>query len=499
MPVQRGGGGHGGADEVGAPARALAAFKVAVAGGGAALARLQAVGVHGQAHAASGFAPLEARFGEHFVQPFGFGLPFDQAGAGHNHRQLDVGRELAAQAADDGGGFAHVFNAAVGAAADEDFVDGDVAQRLAGRQTHVGKRALDGAAPRDVGFLRGVGHAAVYAQHHFGAGAPGDLRDDLRGVQLHHGVKVRAGVGVQGAPVGHGLLPFGAARELAGGRVGAGGQQAALEVVDGFFVHGHQPGARARFNGHVAHGHAPFHAQGADGAARKFDGVARAACGADLADDGQHDVFGGDAGGGLAFHADEHVFGLFGQQRLRGHDVLDFAGADAVRQRAECAVGAGVAVAANHGHARQRGAVFGADDVHDALALAQEGKVGRRAAGAHVGVQRHDLLAADGVFNAGQALFPAGGGRVVVGSGDDGADAPHLAPRLAQALEGLRAGDFVYQVAIDVEDGGAVFFGGDDVLVPELVIQGAGGGVGHGFSFSCVSKKRGKQRLEGKA
>ena len=50
MPVQRGDGNHGGADEVGAPARALAAFKVAVAGGGAALARLQAVGVHGQAN-----------------------------------------------------------------------------------------------------------------------------------------------------------------------------------------------------------------------------------------------------------------------------------------------------------------------------------------------------------------------------------------------------------------------------------------------------------------
>jgi hypothetical protein len=31
------------------------------------------------------------------------------------------------------------------------------------------------------------------------------------------------------------------------------------------------------------------------------------------------------------------------------------------------------------------------------------------------------------------------------------------------------------------------------------ISKGAGVGVGHGFSFSCVSKKRGKQRLEGKA
>jgi hypothetical protein len=61
----------------------------------------------------------------------------------------------------------------------------------------------------------------------------------------------------------------------------------------------------------------------------------------------------------------------------------------------------------------------------------------------------------------------------VVGGGHDGAGAPDLAAGLAQAFKGLRAGDFVHQVAVDVEDGGAVFFGVDDVLVPDLVVQGA--------------------------
>ena len=56
-----GGGGHGGRDQVRAAALALPAFEVAVAGGGAALARLELVGVHRQAHAAAGLAPLEAR------------------------------------------------------------------------------------------------------------------------------------------------------------------------------------------------------------------------------------------------------------------------------------------------------------------------------------------------------------------------------------------------------------------------------------------------------
>ena len=54
------GGGHLRADQVRAAALALAALEVAVGGRGAALARLQDVGVHPQAHRAAGLAPLEA-------------------------------------------------------------------------------------------------------------------------------------------------------------------------------------------------------------------------------------------------------------------------------------------------------------------------------------------------------------------------------------------------------------------------------------------------------
>jgi hypothetical protein len=61
----------------------------------------------------------------------------------------------------------------------------------------------------------------------------------------------------------------------------------------------------------------------------------------------------------------------------------------------------------------------------------------------------------------------------VVGRRHDRADAPDLAAGLAQAFEGLRAGHFMHQMAVDVEDGGAVFFGVDDVLVPDLVVQRA--------------------------
>ena len=218
----------------------------------------------------------------------------------------------------------------------------------------------------------------------------------------------------------------------------------------------------------------------ADGRAGELDGVAGAAGGADPADDGQHDVLGRDAAGELALDLDQHVLRLLGQQRLRRHHVLDLAGADAVRQRAERAVGGGVRVAADHGHAGQGGALLGPDHVDDALALGQERKVGGRAELADVPVQRDDLLLADRVGDAVVAALPAGGRRVVVGGGHDRADAPDLAAGLAQPFEGLRAGHFMDQVAVDVEDGGAVLLGVDDVLVPDLVVEGSA----HGISCS---------------
>jgi hypothetical protein len=105
------------------------------------------------------------------------------------------------------------------------------------------------------------------------------------------------------------------------------------------------------------------------GLAGIFDHVAGAAGGADLADDGEDDVLRGDAFGKLAVDAERACSSPFLDQRLRGEHVLDFGGADAVRQRAERAVRRGVAVAADDRHAGQREALLRADDVDDALAL----------------------------------------------------------------------------------------------------------------------------------
>src|SRR5215208_4112043 len=81
----RRGGGHLGADEVRAAARALAALEVAVRGRRAALAGLQLVRVHGQAHRAALAAPVEARGGEDLVQALGLGLRLDLHRARDDH------------------------------------------------------------------------------------------------------------------------------------------------------------------------------------------------------------------------------------------------------------------------------------------------------------------------------------------------------------------------------------------------------------------------------
>ena len=96
--------------------------------------------------------------------------------------------------------------------------------------------------------------------------------------------------------------------------------------------------------------------------------MAGAAGGSDLADDREDHVLGGDPERQDARDVHPHVQRPLLQQRLGRQHVLDLGGADAERERAERAVGRGVAVAADDRHAGQREALLGADDVDDALA-----------------------------------------------------------------------------------------------------------------------------------
>ncbi len=184
------------------------------------------------------------------------------------------------------------------------------------------------------------------------------------GVEAHHLVEMRALVRMQRRPVAQGSVPG----------VAGGGLRAAVQVGEGLLVRRHHAGPGAALDRHVADRHAAFHRQRADRLARIFDDVAGAARGADLADDGEDDVLGGDAGRQPPVHLDEHVLRLGLDQRLGGEHVLDLGRADAVRQRPEGAMRRGVAVAAHDGGAGQREALLGADDVDDALARCRTGR-----------------------------------------------------------------------------------------------------------------------------
>ena len=175
--------------------------------------------------------------------------------------------------------------------------------------------------------------------------------------------------------------------------------------------------------------------------------MAGAARRADLADDGEDDVLGGDAVGERAVDDDAHVLGLRLDQRLRRQHVLDLRGADAEGERAEGAVRRGVAVAADDRRARQREALLGPDDVDDALARV-ELVVIFDAEFARVLGELLDLQAALGIGDAAAAV---GGLDVVVDDGERLLRRAHLAPAHAQALEGLRARHLVHEMAVDVD------------------------------------------------
>src|SRR5438552_1522324 len=122
-----------------APAASLTPFEVAIAGGGTALAGLQNVRVHAQAHGTSGFAPLKTRLLENAMQPLPLGRMLDGLRPRHNH-----GANLWVHAI----AFCHtccssqVFKARVGTGADEYTINRDLLHARAGLQSHVLKHAL---------------------------------------------------------------------------------------------------------------------------------------------------------------------------------------------------------------------------------------------------------------------------------------------------------------------------------------------------------------------
>ena len=351
-------------------------------------------------------------------------------------------------------------------------------KRLVGGQAHICDGALDSRASWRDRRWRPDPAPADDRQHVLGAGAPGHHGFQAGGIDHQGSVIGRTFVGGQGLPIGQ------------SGFQGSGLRGAGLahDVLKGDLVGGDQTGARTSFDGHVADRHAAFHGQRTNSLTGIFDHIAGAAGGADLADDGQHHILGANAFGQLAVNPDQHGLGRLLHQGLGRQNMFDFRGADAKSQRAESAMGRGMGIAANDGGAGQGEALFGPDDMHDALTNVVHGQI-FDAEVSRVLFQGFDLDARLFVLDA---LGTVGGGNVMVGHGQSGLGVADLAAGGAQTFERLRAGHFMDQMAVDIDQTGAVILDIHKMAVPDLFEQGAR--FGHGV-LRCSTLRVSERRI----
>ncbi len=165
--------------------------------------------------------------------------------------------------------------------------------------------------------------------------------------------------------------------------------------------------------------------------------------------------------------------------------MLDLAGTDPEGERADPAMRGGVTVPADDGGPGERKALFRPDDMDDALLRRVGGDVGH-AEFRRVADQRGKLRGAFGIGDGelGAVGRAARRGReIVVGHRQRQVGPPHLAACDPQTFERLWAGDFVDQVAVDIDEAGTVRAPFDDMGVPDLFVQGAGaaGHEGEGY------------------
>ncbi|MNE10457.1 hypothetical protein D3C80_1031730 [compost metagenome] len=245
------------------------------------------------------------------------------------------------------------------------------------------------------------------------------------------------------------------------------------QPVDGDAVGGDHARACARLDGHVAQGHAPFHVQRAHGFASIFDDVAGAAAEADGGDDGQSHILARDAGAQAPIDGDAHGPGATLQQALGGQDMADLGGADAERQRPEGAVGGGVAVAADDGHAWLGQTQLRSHDVDHAALIGLPARQFDSVTGA-VGLQGLDLLAGLVGDIGAPAVRPGGqGGGGVIQGGEGAVGAADLQSARLDFGKGLGRGDLMDQVQVHIHHTRRLGrFRHDDVPVPDLFIQG---------------------------
>jgi len=147
--------------------------------------------------------------------------------------------------------------------------------------------------------------------------------------------------------------------------------------------------------------------------------------------------------------------------------MLDLAGADAERQRAECTVGRGVAVAAHDCHARLGQPLLRPDDVDDALTDIVHPEIGDAEALGIPGERLH-LKARLGIRDPLRAIR---GGNIMIGNRCCQFGPAHLAPGKHETFERLRTRHLVNEMTIDIQHRRSISVLMNEMTVPDLVVE----------------------------
>ncbi len=223
---------------------------------------------------------------------------------------------------------AQILDPAVGATADKDMLDRHVGQFLPRGQPHIVERLLRRRPLGRILETVGVRHHARHRNNIFRAGAPGDGRHDVGGVDHHRLVEHSPFIGRQRAPPGDGSIPVSP----------LGRHRAAFQIGESRFVRREQARPCACLDRHIGDGQPPLDRHIAEHRAAIFHDIAGAASGADMAANRQRDILGGYAKAQFAFDHDLHRLRLLEQQCLRRQHMLDLRRANAEGQCAQRAM-----------------------------------------------------------------------------------------------------------------------------------------------------------------
>ena len=273
------------------------------------------------------------------------------------------------------------------------------------------------------------------------AGAPGHARGKGAGVETDFAVEHGLVIAAQLPPLRHSRIPLRALRHPG----------TALQVVEQALIRRHDGPTCSGLHAHVAQRQTAFDAHRPNRLTGVFDHVARGAIGTDQCDQAEHQIFRRDAGLQLAVHRDTQVFLGAVNQGLGGQQVFYLAAPNAKAQSPHGSVRRGVAVASGHHHARQDPALLAGHHVLDALAGVQHVEQLNAVACTVLGQCAHLSGAVCIDQHHGAGVAHGRGGVDMVHHRQRGGRPPHRTPLRMQGRKCLRAGVFIKNLSVDVQ------------------------------------------------